>query len=595
MLCIAVGVFPITQRFEEFVFQPPILDVSVSNCPKPVHYSFYLRDSKIVMQADFSNVEPDAPGIVFERGIAHDRPHPVRDDSYCNWVILDAVLEGEDGAFEPRTAYVYRGETGITGSELTYGAFNGGRWLSKYSEYLDNQIFAFDLNEYGLDEEFTLNSDESSACTRNQFDRVTDGSYPGNRIRINDRKFCISRTEIPHFNETREDIEATFESFLSVIDEQDVEGYPAIQNYADMSPEALSAIVEEKTDSYFESPTGIGSVTVEFTCNSCISPITRSFAFKVRGASHRVDEHVPISIYSDYQYIPEQAAQAPEQPPLSQYELVMADKNEAAIHIVRYKHRDGFFNLDFYQILSSIFIGIGITILIEISISANNTKSDDKPLSPDDIISAPRSYPANDHDPSAEAQQFRRSHDWEKDLSVRFDLSLDSAFGQTAAEESKTSPDSEADVLIKSQKSRLFSEPESHEDLRYIQAARRVLAHQKSTTSWLMRQMGVGANKANAWLDRMEKDGLIGERDSVGRRKVLFTGDWSPINESSEEYRDACKLVLTQANIDVEWLASRMEFSTQIAAAMLQKMEKNKLVGKIEWNGKRTVLKPDQE
>ena len=55
----------------------------------------------------------------------------------------------------------------------------------------------------------------------------------------------------------------------------------------------------------------------------------------------------------------------------------------------------------------------------------------------------------------------------------------------------------------------------------YRQAIQLVCDAQKASTSWLQRQMRIGYNSAARLIERMEKDGIVGRPDHVGRREVL--------------------------------------------------------------------------
>ncbi len=48
---------------------------------------------------------------------------------------------------------------------------------------------------------------------------------------------------------------------------------------------------------------------------------------------------------------------------------------------------------------------------------------------------------------------------------------------------------------------------------------------QKASTSYLQRQLRVGYNNAARLIERMEKDGIVGAPDHVGRREVLVDPD----------------------------------------------------------------------
>lgn len=71
---------------------------------------------------------------------------------------------------------------------------------------------------------------------------------------------------------------------------------------------------------------------------------------------------------------------------------------------------------------------------------------------------------------------------------------------------------------------------DSPEDNQYRQAIMFVASNQKASTSWLQRQMRIGYNSAARLIERMEKDGLVGRPDHVGRREVLMDEDGRPLN-----------------------------------------------------------------
>jgi S-DNA-T family DNA segregation ATPase FtsK/SpoIIIE len=59
----------------------------------------------------------------------------------------------------------------------------------------------------------------------------------------------------------------------------------------------------------------------------------------------------------------------------------------------------------------------------------------------------------------------------------------------------------------------------------YRKAIQVVAESQKASTSYLQRQLRVGYNSAARLIERMEKDGLVGVPDHVGRREVLIDTD----------------------------------------------------------------------
>ncbi len=67
------------------------------------------------------------------------------------------------------------------------------------------------------------------------------------------------------------------------------------------------------------------------------------------------------------------------------------------------------------------------------------------------------------------------------------------------------------------------------EDQQYRGAIQLVVESQKASTSWLQRQMRIGYNSAARLIERMEKDGIVGRPDHVGRREVLRDRDGNPV------------------------------------------------------------------
>jgi S-DNA-T family DNA segregation ATPase FtsK/SpoIIIE len=63
----------------------------------------------------------------------------------------------------------------------------------------------------------------------------------------------------------------------------------------------------------------------------------------------------------------------------------------------------------------------------------------------------------------------------------------------------------------------------------YRKAIQIVAESQKASISYLQRQLRVGYNSAARLIERMEKEGLVGQPDHVGRREVLIDTDGHPI------------------------------------------------------------------
>ncbi|HLU92059.1 MAG TPA: DNA translocase FtsK, partial [Pedomonas sp.] len=63
------------------------------------------------------------------------------------------------------------------------------------------------------------------------------------------------------------------------------------------------------------------------------------------------------------------------------------------------------------------------------------------------------------------------------------------------------------------------------EDDIYRRAVQIVAESQKASTSYLQRQLRVGYNSAARLIEQMEKEGLVGQPDHVGRREVFIDRD----------------------------------------------------------------------
>ena len=63
----------------------------------------------------------------------------------------------------------------------------------------------------------------------------------------------------------------------------------------------------------------------------------------------------------------------------------------------------------------------------------------------------------------------------------------------------------------------------------YKKAVQIVAESQKASTSYLQRQLRVGYNSAARLIERMEKDGKVGQPDHVGRREVLIDPEGHPL------------------------------------------------------------------
>jgi len=65
---------------------------------------------------------------------------------------------------------------------------------------------------------------------------------------------------------------------------------------------------------------------------------------------------------------------------------------------------------------------------------------------------------------------------------------------------------------------------ESRQDDLYDMAVAIVLRDRKASTSYLQRRLSIGYNRAADVIERMEREGLIGPANNVGKREILITG-----------------------------------------------------------------------
>ncbi|QIK79996.1 DNA translocase FtsK [Sphingomonas piscis] len=73
------------------------------------------------------------------------------------------------------------------------------------------------------------------------------------------------------------------------------------------------------------------------------------------------------------------------------------------------------------------------------------------------------------------------------------------------------------------------TEEDDAETALYKKAVQVVAESQKASTSYIQRQLRIGYNSAARLIERMEKDGKVGQPDHVGRREVLMDTDGHPI------------------------------------------------------------------
>jgi S-DNA-T family DNA segregation ATPase FtsK/SpoIIIE len=66
---------------------------------------------------------------------------------------------------------------------------------------------------------------------------------------------------------------------------------------------------------------------------------------------------------------------------------------------------------------------------------------------------------------------------------------------------------------------------EAADDSLYDMAVAIVLRDRKASTSYLQRRLAIGYNRAADLVERMEREGLIGPANNVGKREILVTGE----------------------------------------------------------------------
>ncbi|MGV1790696.1 DNA translocase FtsK [Rhizobium sp. A37_96] len=75
---------------------------------------------------------------------------------------------------------------------------------------------------------------------------------------------------------------------------------------------------------------------------------------------------------------------------------------------------------------------------------------------------------------------------------------------------------------------------EDGDDL-YEQAIKVVMRDKKCSTSYIQRRLGIGYNRAASLVERMEKDGLVGPANHVGKREII-TGNRNGGNSGNEDF-----------------------------------------------------------
>ncbi|MDH6267520.1 S-DNA-T family DNA segregation ATPase FtsK/SpoIIIE [Rhizobium sp. SG_E_25_P2] len=65
----------------------------------------------------------------------------------------------------------------------------------------------------------------------------------------------------------------------------------------------------------------------------------------------------------------------------------------------------------------------------------------------------------------------------------------------------------------------------------YDKAVKVVLRDKKCSTSYIQRRLGIGYNRAASLVERMEKEGLVGAANHVGKREIISQRDQAPVAE----------------------------------------------------------------
>lgn len=81
--------------------------------------------------------------------------------------------------------------------------------------------------------------------------------------------------------------------------------------------------------------------------------------------------------------------------------------------------------------------------------------------------------------------------------------------------------------------------PTANEAEMFETALSLVIEHQNASTSWLQRQMRLGYNQAARLVENLEKRGVVGPPNNVGKREILIApgGD---VQASLQKLRDLC-------------------------------------------------------
>jgi S-DNA-T family DNA segregation ATPase FtsK/SpoIIIE len=72
----------------------------------------------------------------------------------------------------------------------------------------------------------------------------------------------------------------------------------------------------------------------------------------------------------------------------------------------------------------------------------------------------------------------------------------------------------------------------------YEQAVKVMLRDKKCSTSYIQRRLQIGYNRAASLVERMEKEGLVGPANHVGKREILHGNRGNTSQRNIEEEDD---------------------------------------------------------
>ncbi|WIW89922.1 DNA translocase FtsK [Sphingobium sp. V4] len=70
--------------------------------------------------------------------------------------------------------------------------------------------------------------------------------------------------------------------------------------------------------------------------------------------------------------------------------------------------------------------------------------------------------------------------------------------------------------------------PTADDAERFTAALSLVVDHQNASTSWLQRQMRIGYNSAQRLIEELERKGVVGPPNHIGKRDVLISAGGQP-------------------------------------------------------------------